>query len=217
LKKKESYCWLKGYNIANQIALSCPNTLLVSISDSEGDIYEVLENLPSDTNKAFWLIRSNINRKASDTIPGKIHETVKASEPLGEIEFKLSPGEVYERIMPQKRKDRKPRVVKQSIRACSVNLSPPKHTKKKLLPIAINIIHCVEIAPPSSEDCIEWFLITSISITNARTAIDIVKWYLCRWQIETFFKVLKSGCTIEKLQFESMKATLNCGALYLII
>jgi Transposase DNA-binding/Transposase Tn5 dimerisation domain len=217
IEEKESYCWLKGYKIANEIAFSCPNTLVVSISDREGDIYEVLEHIPSDTNKAFWLIRSNINRKTLGTIPDKIHETVKALEPLGEIEFTLSPGKVYKRIRPQKRKERKPRVVKQSIRACSVNLSPPKRTKKKLSPITINIIYCVETAPPSSEDCIEWFLITSIPITNAKTVIDIVKWYLCRWQIETFFKVLKSGCTIEKLQFESMKATLNCLALYLII
>jgi hypothetical protein len=148
------------------MAFSCPNTLVVSISDREGDIYEVLEHIPSDANKVFWLIRSNINRKTSDTISGKIYESIKASEPLEEIEFKLPSGKLYKRIMPQKRKERKTRVVKQYIKSCSVNLSPPKCTKKKLSPIAINIIHCVEIAPPSSEDCIECFLITSIPLTQ---------------------------------------------------
>lgn len=220
IEEKESYCWLKGYKAANKIALSCPDTLVISISDREGDVYEVLENIPSQTNKAPWLIRSNINRRtleSSNKASCKIHDAVKASDPLEEIEFKLSPGKIYRRTMPQKSNDRKERIVKQSIRACSVNLSPPKRAKKKLSSVSINIIHCVELDPPSVEDCIEWFLITSIPITDSKTAISIVKWYLCRWQIETFFKVLKSGYTIEKLKFDRLKATLNCIALYLIV
>jgi hypothetical protein len=44
-----------------------------------------------------------------------------------------------------------------------------------------------------------------------------VNWYLCRWQIEIFFKILKSGCTVEKLQFETLEATKKCLAMYLII
>lgn len=220
IEEKESYCWLKGYRAANEVALSCPDTLIISISDREGDIYEVLENMPSDTNKAFWLIRSNINRKtlkSTDRTELKIHEAVKASEPIGEVEFKLSAGKIYSRTMPQKRAARKERVVKQQVRACTVHLSPPQRSKKKLSTISINIVHCIEINPPSNEDSVEWFLLTSVPITDAAAAINIVKWYLCRWQIETFFKVLKSGCTVEKLQFESLKATVNCIALYMII
>ena len=39
IKEKETYCWLKGYDAANEIALAAPNTLIVSISDRDGDIY----------------------------------------------------------------------------------------------------------------------------------------------------------------------------------
>lgn len=63
IEEKESYCWLKGYEAANKIALSAPETTIVSIGDREGDIYEVLEKMPSASNKAFWLIRSQHNRK----------------------------------------------------------------------------------------------------------------------------------------------------------
>lgn len=56
IKEKETYCWLKGYDAANEIALAAPNTLIVSISDRGGDIYEVLEKIPSDRNKAFWYL-----------------------------------------------------------------------------------------------------------------------------------------------------------------
>jgi hypothetical protein len=32
-----------------------------------------------------------------------------------------------------------------------------------------------------------------------------------------FFKILKSGCTIEELQFTTYQAMLNCVALYAIV
>jgi hypothetical protein len=144
IEEKESYGWLKGYKAANQVALACPDTLVISISDREGDIYEVLQNIPSETNKAFWLIRSNINRKVlksadtTDTTILKLHQRVKSRKPIGEIEFQLSPGRVYGNSIVEKRTDRHKRVVKQEIRVCRVNLSPPHRSKEKLSTIAIN-------------------------------------------------------------------------------
>jgi Transposase Tn5 dimerisation domain len=37
------------------------------------------------------------------------------------------------------------------------------------------------------------------------------------WNIEIFFKILKSGCEIEELQFESFSRIANCLALYMIV
>ncbi len=45
----------------------------------------------------------------------------------------------------------------------------------------------------------------------------VIDTYLARWGIETFFKVMKSGCLIEKTQFQSATSLLNCVALYKII
>ena len=46
----------------------------MSIADREGDIYEMLEKIPSAENKAFWIIRSSINRRAKneDKVKDKI-------------------------------------------------------------------------------------------------------------------------------------------------
>lgn len=46
---------------------------------------------------------------------------------------------------------------------------------------------------------------------------QLIQWYLQRWQIETFFRILKSGCQVEGLQLETPERTRNCLALYLII
>lgn len=82
IEEKESYCWLKGYESANNIALSAPESTIISISDREGDIYEVLEKEPSETNKAYWIIRSSINRKTLEVDNLKLREAVKITSPI---------------------------------------------------------------------------------------------------------------------------------------
>lgn len=44
-----------------------------------------------------------------------------------------------------------------------------------------------------------------------------MQWYLCRWQIEVYFRVLKSGCRIEQLQLQTRERLEAALALYLIV
>ncbi len=46
---------------------------------------------------------------------------------------------------------------------------------------------------------------------------EVIQWYICRWQIEIYFKILKSGCKIEKLQLTNEKRHGTCLALYLVV
>lgn len=47
--------------------------------------------------------------------------------------------------------------------------------------------------------------------------VRIVDLHRCRWIIEEFFKALKTGCALEKRQFETRDALLNILALFLPI
>ena len=170
----------------------------------------------SAENKAYWLIRSSLNRKTLGENNAKLQDAVKETLPIGSIAFALPTGRIYNRDQ-SKRSARNKRMVRQEIKALRVKLSPPPRKHRKLSSVSINVIHCVETDPPSQEDKIEWFLLTSLPINETAAVIDIVRWYLCRWQIEIFFKILKSGCMVEKLQFESFKAISNCIALYMIV
>jgi hypothetical protein len=220
IEEKETYCWLKGYEAANEIALEAINTTIISIADRESDIYELLEKSPSETNKAYWLVRSQHDRiladKDGNNLEQRLWESVKATIPIGELEFQIPAGKTYNRDK-SKRQPRLARTVKQEIRTCTVNLQVPKLKKSKSDNITIHVVHCAEINPPNDQEKIEWFLLTSYPVNDAETAIKVVGWYLCRWQIETFFKILKSGCTVEELQFETLKAVKNCIALYSIV
>ena len=46
-------------------------------------------------------------------------------------------------------------------------------------------------------------LFTTIPVNSIDEAIEKINWYADRWIIESFFKVLKSGCKIEERQFKT--------------
>jgi hypothetical protein len=219
IEEKETYCWIKGYDVANKVAISSPNTAVINVADREGYIYDLLAKQPSEHNKAYWLIRAKHNRKISSEsdVKTRLWEKVKLCESIGNIEFSLTDGISYRNSSRRYRNKRSARVVKQEIRTCSISLSPPKHIKQDLADITINAVHCIEIDTPEGEKPIEWLLLTTYPVTDKEAAYQIVKWYLCRWQIEIFFKILKSGCRVEELQFSSFQATLNCISIYSII
>ena len=54
-------------------------------------------------------------------------------------------------------------------------------------------------------------------MTTPEQALEKLQWYLCRWEIEIFFRILKSGCRIEELQLQTLERLQPALALYMII
>lgn len=50
----------------------------------------------------------------------------------------------------------------------------------------------------SSEEPLEWILITNLKVDCFEDAKTVISYYKCRWFIEVFHKTLKSGCGIEE-------------------
>jgi hypothetical protein len=138
----------------------------------------------------------------------KLFETVKATTPVAIIEFEL-PARAGEDS----------RLVKQAIYQSKVRLSLPdrKRKKTKYQIVETTVVIATEINPPSNKVAVEWVLLTNVPLTDGVCAYEIVKWYLCRWQIEVYFRILKSGCKIEKLQLETATRFDTCLTLYMII
>ncbi len=49
----------------------------------------------------------------------------------------------------------------------------------------------------------DWKLLTNDSVKTFEDAVERISWYKKRWNIETDFKVLKSGCKVEDCRFET--------------
>jgi Transposase Tn5 dimerisation domain/Transposase DNA-binding len=212
IEEKESMRWLNGYRIAQKIAKTLPNTTVVSISDREGDIYEIFADAVSnnDTERAEFLIRCFQNRclvtKNDKKRHEKLYEKVKKAPILGVVEFDLP-----------KTPKRKAKRVKQEIRAITLQLKPPYRKEKSLPVVRINIVMATEINTGPHMKPIEWLLLTSLPIDTKESALKIIEWYLCRWQIECFFKIYKDGCEVEELQLQTIERLEPCLALYMII
>lgn len=218
IEEKETIKWLNSYRIAQDLADQLPETLFVNIADREGDVYELfVEALDINREKehrAEFIIRGSKDRilkkdkadREKNKINKKLKNRVAQAPVVGTIEFDMPAT-----------KNRKPRQVIQEVRASSFTLKPAKRIGSKLPVVTINVVFATEINTPANEDPIEWFLLTSLPIDTAEKAIQVITWYLCRWQIEIFFKILKSGCGIEKLQLQTVDRLKPSIALYMII
>lgn len=70
---------------------------------------------------------------------------------------------------------------------------------------------------PEGEDAIEWLLLTNLPIDTPAQIETIIQWYRCRWEIEIYFRVLKNGCQVEKLQLETRERFEVCLGIYMIV
>jgi len=215
LEAKESYRWLENYRQVDEIAQQLPTTMVVSMADREGDIYDIYKEANEAFSKqgprAHYLIRAKHNRSIC-TAEGKrttekIKSTLMSEKALGEISIQI-----------QETRKRKSRTACLAVYSRRIFISLPDKIKKEkdYKPVEITAVLCTERHPPEGSKAIEWLLITDLEVNDFREACEKIEWYTCRWQIEVFFKVLKSGCTIEKLQLTD-KNFLACLNFYMII
>ena len=54
-----------------------------------------------------------------------------------------------------------------------------------------------EIDPAVGVQPIEWRLLTNEQLTTLDEVVERIEWCRKRWQIEIFFRILKSGCRVE--------------------
>ncbi|MDM8565388.1 IS4 family transposase [Candidatus Halobeggiatoa sp. HSG11] len=210
INEKESHHWLNGYQIACEVSGSVSETLIVNIADREGDIYEwFLETQEYSPNtRSQWIIRAAQNRclETSDKETRKIWNKLEKQPVLGTIKFNLPASG-----------NRKARKVEQTVRSASIIIKAPYRAGYKFDNVKINVVLAKEENPPVGEKPIEWLLLTSMKIDTFEQAVNIIKWYTCRWEIEIFFRTLKSGCQVEKLQLETSDRLEPCLAFYMII
>ena len=78
-------------------------------------------------------------------------------------------------------------------------------------------IYVTEIDAPEDCEPLEWMLLTNLASAHKIKPQRYVRWYKTRWQIEVWHKVLKSGCTVEKIRLEKNERRNPCISLYSII
>lgn len=209
IEAKESMRWIEGYERVCELAAEVPETRMIYVADREGDIYELFaagERAQEQGQWAQWLIRATHNRVLEDEDEDKLHGALEVAPPLGEVSFELprAPG-------------RPARWVTQTLRAVTVTLRAPYRVGMKLPAVTVTAVLAREEQPPPGCEPVCWLLLTSLPVTTAEQALEVLNYYLCRWEIELFFRILKGGCEVEKLPLEHIERLEPALALYMII
>lgn len=212
--------WFEGVERSEE-ALSGLDMPPVHVMDREADSYGLLSYLDRHGH-AFVVRLVEQNRRDGET-------GLKMSEALESIPFvavrTVKLGARSSLRNPAERTRHPPRKERQAelaIRAKRVVLKrPPKRDSlytgvswdEVPKQIEVNVVHALEVNPPSDQAPVQWLLLTSEPIDTTEDILRIVDFYRARWLIEEYFKALKTGCSLEKRQLASAEAMLKTLAL----
>ena len=211
---KKSERWLDGF--ADIVAASrelSGRTRVVSVMDREADFFELFD-AQRRSGRVEILVRARHDRRL-DGKEGKLFGKMRKGEADGLVDVAI------DRLTERKKtagKKARPARSKRPAR-CEVRfrkLTLPA-TVPNALPVSLSAVHVVEAAPPEGEVAVQWHLLTSLPIESLDAAREAVAFYLQRWRVEDYFRVLKSGCRVEFLAFRTAERLQRAIAINSVI
>jgi hypothetical protein len=173
-----------------------------SIGDRESDIYELF--CTAEATGTHFLVRTCVDRLAGDgkhTIAAEMKE-VRVNG-LQRIQVRDEEGDLSEAIL--------------EIKYRRIRVLPPIGKQKQYPELTLTVIHAPERGMPQGRERIDWKLITNVSVRSRREAIEKLRWYGMRRKIETFHKILKSGCKAEESRLRTAERLTNLIAVFCIL
>lgn len=200
IEKKESYRWLENMKRSTRL-LNDPDRC-IHIGDRENDIYEFF--CLSQKVGTHFIVRTCVDRLAGDgdhTIADEMKEIrIKG---LHQVQVRDKKGNISEALLEIKYK--------------RIKVLPPIAKSKKYPELYLTVIHAEERGTPKNREKIVWKLITDLPITSRKEAIEKLNWYAMRWKIETFHKILKSGCKAEDSKLRTAERLTKLISIFCIL
>ena len=200
---KESFRWVEALRALHELALQ--DHTVITVADREADIYELFAE--SRPQWSHLLIRSCHDRALEDD-ERRLWDAAAAAPVLGQLTVIL-------RRHPLRRE----RHAKLKVRTCEVKLQPPDYRVEgsPAQAITVTAILVTEPHPPKGQAPIRWLLLTTLPVPDFATAEKVVHYYTCRWLVERFHFVLKSGCRFEQSQLRTVSRLRRLLALYCVV
>ena len=138
-------------------------------------------------------------------------EALAAAEVLGTIDVEV--------IGNNRRTGRSATV---AVKVAQVAIKPPQRRGRAKEsashePVTVSVIGASETNPPEGENAISWVLLTNLPVPDFDAAAEKVRWYGKRFTVETWHKVLKSGCTVEECRLETGERLARYLTLFSVI
>ena len=200
IEKKESIRWLENMRQSTEL-LSGPERC-VHIGDRESDIYELF--CLAQQLGTHFLVRTCVDRLAGDG-----GHTVRD-------EMKQAPVRGLHRVQVRNKRGEFSTAVLE-IRHRRMVVRPPIGKQKEYPELILTAIHAQERGTPQDRDKIDWKLLTDLPVDSRQEAAEKLDWYAQRWKIETFHKILKSGCRAEEARLRTAERLVNLIAILCIL
>lgn len=178
--EKESERWVETIEEAEKTYSN--ETFMIAVCDREGDQFQVLH----DTHERGhgFVIRSKHDRM----IQGEDHYLswhMNKKKVLWDIEIELP----KEKVKVEASMKFGEITINNTDRKTNQNLAIKGVTNVKL-----GVVEVKEKVKRDGKELLKWVLFTNLPLETKEDALKIVKYYRLRWQIESYFKVLKDGC-----------------------
>lgn len=199
--EKESSKWIWGLEQVKNHLCGFGKQILL-IGDRESDMYDLFaSDCPSDIS---ILARISQNRFVkNDDEKTKLFDALDNSPVMGNYDLELPDSS---------------RTAKLQVKSCSVVIEPPKRYKLiNSRKVSVWLIDIKEVDVPEGAEPLHWRLMTTMYAGSFEDCKYIAKCYGARWTIEEFHKTLKSGCKVERLQFETISRLKPAIALLSVV
>src|SRR5262249_37738951 len=103
------------------------------------------------------------------------------------------------------------------VRFCRLTIHPSPAKRKRYGPLSLTVIHATERGKPADREPIRRKLLTHLPVDDLAAAVEKLDWYAMRWKIETFHKVLKSGCGAEQSKLRTAERLTNWLAMLCVV
>lgn len=207
IEDKETRKWLWGKEQAGEILSQ--NSRVILVGDRGSDLFELF-CAPRQPNLEL-LVRVKHNRRVEnndDVNNAKLFKLMEGSPVMGEYRFTIP-----------SRHGRKKREAVIEVKAGAATLPPPQYLiKNGKEPVSLNWVWAREKdVTRGAVKPIDWKLFTTVPVDSFADAMECIHGYSCRWVIEEYHRVLKSGVKIERLQFEILDRMLPAMGVCCVI
>jgi len=210
IEEKESSKWLLGLH--ETVERAPRGVQVITVADRESDYFEFLTQ--AQEQRARFLIRARTDRML-------VPEESAGYESILEA---LASAKVLDTMMVKIPGNGKRKARTADINVCVAQVSikaPQRRGNAKASgstePISVKVIGATERSPPEGEEAISWVLLTNLPVPDFEAAAEKVRWYGHRFGIETWHKVLKSGCKVEDCLLETAERLCRYLTLFSII
>ena len=191
--------WLEGLrDVAEAASQLATHTRVISVMDREADFFELFHEQRRVGGGVEVLVRAKHDRRLGEGAP-KLFATLRNASADGQVAIEIDrQSERRKSSRKQARPARSARVVRAEVHYRALTVPAPIAGAE---PVALWAVHVRESVAPEGEKPLEWFLLTSVRVDGVETAVELIGYYLRRWRVEDFFRVLKSACRAEHLGF----------------